>query len=86
MKKANMTMIYSPDPLRQQVEKQSNGQRTIIYSPKGQPNYVFIVPRFNLEDIDKRLGNGSTLHLLSITILLMPFSILATPPAYMMAN
>lgn len=58
MKKANMTMIYSPDPLRQQVEKQSNGQRTIIYSPKGQPNYVFIVPRFNLEDIDKRLGNG----------------------------
>ncbi len=25
MKKANMTMIYSPDPLRQQVEKQSNG-------------------------------------------------------------
>ncbi|OHT24792.1 hypothetical protein A3Q29_03585 [Providencia stuartii] len=51
-------MIYSPDPLRQQVEKQSNGQRTIIYSPKGQPNYVFIVPRFNLETIDKNLGSG----------------------------
>ncbi len=34
-------------------------QRTIIYSPKGQPNYVFIVPRFNLEDIDKRLGNST---------------------------
>lgn len=54
-----MTMIFSPDPLRRKVEQQSHGQRTIIYSPKGQPNYVFIVPRFNLEDIDKQLGNGT---------------------------
>ncbi|WP_275076494.1 hypothetical protein [Providencia rettgeri] len=53
-----MTTIYSPDPLRTQVEKQSHGQRTIIYSPKGQPNYVFIVPQFDLQEISSSLGTG----------------------------
>ncbi|OAT39317.1 hypothetical protein [Proteus myxofaciens] len=50
--------IYSPDALRSKIEKDSAGKRTIIYSAKGQPNYMYIVPRFYLNDVSDNLGNN----------------------------
>lgn len=52
--------IYSPDPLRTKVETQSSGKRTILYSAKGQPNYMYVVPRFYLNEVSDNLGD--TIH------------------------
>ncbi|WP_193015362.1 MULTISPECIES: SUMF1/EgtB/PvdO family nonheme iron enzyme [Gammaproteobacteria] len=49
--------IYSPDPLRRKVEAQSAGKRTILYSAKGQPNYMYVVPRFRLNEVSDDLGD-----------------------------
>lgn len=52
--------IYSPDPLRAKVETQSAGKRTILYSAKGQPNYMYVMPRFRLNEVSDNLDN--TIH------------------------
>lgn len=44
-------MILSVDPLRKAVESESGGRQTIIYTAKGQPSWMYVLPKFNMEDI-----------------------------------
>lgn len=51
--------IHVPDSLRQQVEACSGGRNTVLYTAKGQPSIMYILPRFNVQDIDASLGTGT---------------------------
>lgn len=51
-------MVFIRDMYRQQVEAASGGRQTVLYTAKGQPSIMNIVPAFNLEDIDPALGTG----------------------------
>lgn len=50
--------ISAPDSLRMSVEAASGGLNTVLYTAKGQPCYMRVVPKFNLQDIDASLGTG----------------------------
>lgn len=52
-------MIFVKDSLRAAVEAASGGTVTVLYTAKGQPTYMHIIPRFNLQDIDPSLGAGT---------------------------
>ncbi|MCX4050601.1 hypothetical protein OR621_17580 [Aeromonas caviae] len=52
-------MIFVKDSLRAAVEAASGGTVTVLYTAKGQPTYMHIIPRFNLQDIDPSLGTGT---------------------------
>ena len=52
-------MIFIKDSLRAAVEAASGGTVTVLYTAKGQPTYMHVIPRFNLQDIDPALGNGT---------------------------
>lgn len=54
--------IFIKDPLRQSVEAASGGSYTVIYTPKGQPSFMFRQSAFNLEDIDPSGQLGEGLH------------------------
>lgn len=51
-------MVWLRDMYRQQVEAASGGRQTVLYTAKGQPSVMNIVPAFNLQDIDPGLGTG----------------------------
>ena len=51
--------INAPDRLRKQVEAASRGQNTVVYTAKGQPSFMFVLPSFTLESIDPSLGTGT---------------------------
>lgn len=51
-------MVFIKDAYRQQVEAASGGRQTVLYTAKGQPSIMSIIPAFNLEDIDPALGTG----------------------------
>lgn len=51
-------MVWLRDMYRQQVEAASGGRQTVLYTAKGQPSVMNIVPAFNLQDIDSALGTG----------------------------
>lgn len=51
-------IINAPDTLRRAVESASQGQNTVVYTAKGQPCFMFVLPKFNVEDIDASLGTG----------------------------
>lgn len=51
-------MVFIRDLYRQQVEAASGGRQTVLYTAKGQPSVMNIVPVFNLQDIDAGLGAG----------------------------
>lgn len=51
-------MVFIKDAYRQQVEAASGGRQTVLYTAKGQPSIMSIIPAFNLEDIDPGLGTG----------------------------
>lgn len=53
-----MLTILSKDPLRAKVEAQSNGKRTILYSASGEPNYMYVVPRFYMHQVAQGLGHA----------------------------
>lgn len=53
-----MPTIFIKDDLRAAVEAASGGQQTVLYTAKGQPSYMNVVPRFNLEDVGANLGSG----------------------------
>jgi len=53
-----MPTIFVKDDLRASVEAASGGKTTVLYTATGQPSYMNIVPKFNLEDIDESLGTG----------------------------
>lgn len=54
--------IFIKDPLRQSVEAASGGSYTVVYTPKGQPNFLFRQPAFNLEDVAPGGELGTGLH------------------------
>jgi formylglycine-generating enzyme len=51
--------INITDTLRKNVEAASGGRNTVLYTAKGQPCYMAVVPKFNLQDIDASLGTGT---------------------------
>ena len=51
--------INVPDTLRRAVESASGGRNTVLYTTKGQPCHMVVVPKFNLQDIDASLGTGT---------------------------
>jgi len=54
-----MTTIFIKDDLRASVEAASGGRQTVLYTAQGQPSYMNIIPRFNVQDIDGGLGAGT---------------------------
>lgn len=56
-----MPTLFIKDDLRAAVEAASGGRQTVLYTAKGQPSYMNVVPRFNLEDLAEPgvdLGKG----------------------------
>lgn len=53
-----MPTIFIKDDLRASVEAATGGKCTVLYTAKGQPSYMRVIPRFNLQDIDASLGTG----------------------------
>ena len=53
-----MTTIFVRDNLRAGIEAASGGQITVLYTQSGAPSCFFVLPKFNLEDIDASLGSG----------------------------
>ncbi len=54
--------ILVKDSLRASVEAASGGSYTVVYTPKGQPNFLFRQPAFNLEDVAPGGELGTGLH------------------------
>lgn len=57
-----MPTIHIKDDLRAAVEAASGGRQTVLRTAKGQPCYVNIVPKFNLEDVTSTDSLGSGVH------------------------
>ena len=58
-----MPTIFIKDDLRAAVEAASGGRQTVLYTAKGQPNYMNVVPKFNLEDVADTAGSlGTGVH------------------------
>ncbi len=51
--------INIPDTLRKSVEAASGGRNTVLYTAKGQPCYMAVIPKFTLQSIDASLGTGT---------------------------
>lgn len=51
--------INVPDTLRKSVEAASGGLNTVLYTSKGQPSYMRVIPKVLLQDIDASLGTGT---------------------------
>lgn len=51
--------INVPDRLRKTVEAASGGKNTILYTAKGQPCHMVVVPKFTIESIDPAMGSGT---------------------------
>lgn len=51
--------ISVQDTLRKSVEAASQGRVTVLYTAKGQPSYMAVVPKFAVETIDAGLGTGT---------------------------
>ena len=54
-----MSTIIIKDTLRQSVEAASGGAQTVLYTAKGQPSFVNIIPKATIESIDPSLGAGT---------------------------
>ncbi|MFY0838400.1 hypothetical protein ACA371_28910, partial [Klebsiella pneumoniae] len=54
-----MSTIIIKDTLRQSVEAASGGAQTVLYTAKGQPSFVNIIPKVTIESIDPSLGTGT---------------------------
>ncbi len=54
-----MPSIFVKDDLRASVEAATGGKMTVLYTDSGQPSYMYVLPRFSLEDIDPSLGAGT---------------------------
>ncbi|MCW8164620.1 hypothetical protein D8B22_20505 [Verminephrobacter aporrectodeae subsp. tuberculatae] len=53
-----MPVIFIKDNLRTQVEAASGGAATVMYTAKGHPCYMSVIPKFYLQDIHASLGTG----------------------------
>lgn len=55
--------ISVPDALRAAVEAATGGRQTVLYTAKGQPSYMTVIPKFNLEDVaDASASLGTGIH------------------------
>lgn len=54
-----MPSIFVKDDLRASIEAATGGKVTVLYTQTGQPCFMNVIPRFNLEDIDPALGIGA---------------------------
>lgn len=52
-------VINAPDVLRKSVEAASAGRNTVIYTATGQPCFMYVLPKFQVETIDASLGTGT---------------------------
>ncbi len=50
--------ISVTDALRKSVESASGGKVTVMYTAKGQPSYMAVIPQFNIQNIDAAMGTG----------------------------
>lgn len=50
--------ISVTDSLRQSVESASGGKVTVMYTTKGQPSYMAVIPQFTIQSIDPAMGAG----------------------------
>ena len=58
-----MATIFIKDDLRAAVEAASGGKTTVLYTAKGQPSYMNVVPKFMLEDVADTPGAlGTGVH------------------------
>lgn len=58
-----MATIFIKDDLRAAVEAASGGKTTVLYTAKGQPSYMNVVPKFMLEDVADVPGSlGAGVH------------------------
>lgn len=54
-----MTILtFVRDSLRTSVEAATGGKVTVLYDDKGNPSYMRIIPRFNIQDVDPAMGTG----------------------------
>lgn len=55
-----MSIIFSPDSLRAQVESATGGHITVLYDDQGYPSFMRVIPKFRYEDLglDSVLGTG----------------------------
>jgi len=53
--------ILIVDQLRRSVEVATGGRQTVLYTAKGQPSHMYVLPRFNCEDVAPggELGTGT---------------------------
>jgi hypothetical protein len=57
-----MPTVYLPDTLRAAVEAASGGRNTVLYDDQGNPSYMVVVPKFNVEDVDSGSQMGTGVH------------------------
>lgn len=50
--------IINKDTLRAEVEAASGGKQTVLYTAKGQPTYMNVMPAFNCEELGPGFGTG----------------------------
>ena len=48
-----MTTILVKDALRTAIEAASGGKQTVLYTPKGQPTFVNIIPKVSIETLNR---------------------------------
>lgn len=51
--------ISVTDALRKSVEAASSGKVTVMYTAKGQPSFMAVIPKFTIESIDPAMGTGT---------------------------
>lgn len=51
--------ISVTDVLRKSVEAASGGKVTVMYTAKGQPSFMAVIPKFTIESIDPAMGTGT---------------------------
>ncbi len=58
-----MPTIFIKDDLRASVEAASGGRQTVLRTAKGQPTYMNVIPKFNLQDVaDASADLGTGIH------------------------
>ena len=55
-----MAIILVKDALRGAIEAASGGAQTVLYTPKGQPTFVNIIPKKTIQELSPHLGINGT--------------------------
>jgi hypothetical protein len=53
-----MTEIIVKDELRSRIEAESGGKQTVLFTAKGQPTYMNVIPAFKCEELGPEFGTG----------------------------